>query len=65
MRKFENYEKFFRKHRQVSVVWAQSNHFLVDSATELTKKQHKNIYNQLHTKNCRIDKCLFLDCDQR
>ena len=42
-------ENIFQNDRQKSVVWTQSNYFSVNSATDLTQKQHENICNQSHT----------------
>ena len=55
----------FQNHRQISVVLAQSNYFSVNTAPDLTEKQHENICNQSHTNICRINECLFLDLDCR
>ena len=58
-------KNIFQNHRQISVVWTQSNYYSVYSATNLTQKQHENICNELHTNISRLNKYLFLDCDRR
>ena len=42
-------KNIFQNRRQIFVVWTQSNYFSVNSATNLTSKQHVNICNQSHT----------------
>ena len=67
----KNWENFgimkniFQNHRQISVVLTQSYYFSVNSAVELTWKQHENICNQSNTNICWLNKCLFLDSDRR
>ena len=58
-------KNIFQNHRQISVVWTQSNYFSVNSATDLTWKKHENNCNQSNTDICRLTKCLLLDWDRR
>ena len=53
---WENYEimkTICQNNKQISVVWTKCVYFSVDSANEITWKQHKNICNQSQSNKCR------------
>ena len=58
-------KKISQNNRQISVVWAKSDYFLVNLAVEIIWKQHKNICKQAQTNECRNNFWLLLDFERR